>query len=147
MSVASVITEGYGTFGSVASIIPDGYLPGAAPPAAPQAEAVRVGGHPWLGFYETRGPHPWLSGLPEEVAAVIQILAIEQVEDLELPKRLQALQLKRELKAKAIEYHTRYFEALSLERELLIELEIGERLRAQFDDEEALLLIALAASI
>ena len=122
------------------------FTDGAAPPPPPAVAVIPPsGGHPWLGPYERK--HPWLSRFKPEVAEVIQELALEQLEDLGLPKRLQALRLKRELKAKSIEYHTRYFEALSLERELLIDLEIAQRLRTQFDDEEALLLIALAASI
>ena len=85
--------------------------------------------------------------VPYEVAEVIQILAVEQLADLELPKRLQALQLKRELKLREIDYHTRYFEALSLERELLIDLEIQRRLVEKVEEEDLLLLVALAASV
>ena len=99
----------------------------AAPPPPPAARVIPPsGGYPYRGPYKPQ--HPWLRELKPEVQEVIQQVAEEQLEDLQLPKRLQALRLKRELKAKAIEYHTRYFEALSLERELLIDLEIAQRL-------------------
>ena len=117
---------------------------GVAPPVVVIPPSIRPsGGYPYRGPYQPR--HPWLIELKPEVQEVIQQVAEEQLEDLQLPKRLQALKLKRELKAKAIEYHTKYFEALALEREFLIEVEIAERLKARFDDEEALLIIALMA--
>ena len=113
------------------------------PDVAVPPTVIPSGGYPYRGPYKPQ--HPWLRELKPEVQEVIQQVAEEQLEDLQLPKRLQALRLKRELKAKAIEYHTKYFEALALEREFLIEVEIAERLKARFDDEEAVLILALMA--
>ena len=120
---------------------------GAAPPPAPVVvpRVIPSGGYPWLGPY--RREHPWLAKLPQQVSEIIQVVAEEQLEDLGLPRRLQALRLKRELKAKDLEYHTRYFEALSLERELLIDLEIAQRLKKKIEDEEVIFLIVLASSL
>ena|SRR3990167_2365919 len=117
---------------------------GVTPPVVvTPTPVIPSGGYPYRGPYKPQ--HLWLRELKPEVQEVIQQVAEEQLEDLQLPKRLQALRLKRELKAKEIEYHTKYFEALALEREFLIEVEIAERLKARFDDEEAVLILALMA--
>ena len=123
-----------------------GVISGPAPPPAVVEGVIPAGGHHlWLGPYRRR--HIWMDRVPGPVAEVIQVLALEQIADLQLPKRLQALQLKRELKLRDIEYHTRYFEALTLERELLVELEIAKLLRVRMDEEDLSLLVVLAATV
>ena len=48
---------------------------------------------------------------------------------------------------RGIEFEARFLEALAVERELLIELEIGERLRQRMEEDEVMLLVAVAASV
>ena len=115
------------------------------PPVVQVPYTPPSGGHPWIGPYKRR--EFYQSGIRAEVVEVIESVAKRQIVDLDLPKRLQALQLQRALKLKAIQYETRYFEALSIERELLIEIEIGERLREKLLMDDLLLLLALAATV
>ena len=124
------------------------FTSGAAPtPPVVEAPTTRPsGGHPWLGPYKERREF-FFRGIPEEVSEVIQEVAKKQVEDLEMPKRIQALALQRELKLRSIAYETRFFEALAREREALIELEIGQRLRAKLLEDDIILWAAIAASV
>ena len=118
----------------------------APPPPAVGVPPPLSGGHPWLGPYARRR-HIWMDRVPGPVAETIQELAKQQIEHLDLPKHIQAIQLKRELRLKDIQYKARYFEALALERELLIELEIAERLHAKLVNDEELAMLIILASI
>lgn len=127
-----------------------GIISAPSPPAViVGAGVIPSGGHPWLGPYPKRR-HIWGNYFPEEVVDLIEKVAEKQLEDLALTKRRQEALFRQELRVKAIDFEARYLEALNIERGLLIDLEIAHRLKwikERRDDEDLLLLIAVAVSI
>jgi hypothetical protein len=78
--------------------------------------------------------------------AVIADVAARQAERLELDAQKRFEELSRELQLKGIEWEARYLEALNIQREALIDAEIGARLRARLQGEEELLVLLLMAA-
>jgi len=77
---------------------------------------------------------------------VIEQVALEQTQNLHLDDQQRFEQLTRELEAESIEFETRHLQALNQIREELLALEIQSLLKKQ-DDEEAMLLIMIAANL
>lgn len=126
----------------------------AGPPPPPPPPPVGVpqypsGGYPTREFrdaIEGRVPRGTLR-LPEKAQAVIEAVALRQVETLEADELKRLEELERELQLKGIEWEARHLEALNVRREHLIDLEIGRLLKAKLEADDELLLIMLAASI
>jgi len=124
-----------------------GVVDGSAPPPAPPVvESVRPSG----GIPSDRGPSKEqrrrsriLLGIEAEV---IEAVASRQAEALDLDEIQRRQELEGELRLRGIEFELRHLEALNRQREALINTEIGRRIRALLDSEEAILLI-IAASL
>ena len=89
-------------------------------------------------------------GLEDEVArkeaeAVIAEVAARQVVRLEKDAQKRFEELSRELQLRGIEWESRYLESLNVQRERLIDAEIGRRLRALQEEQEILILLFMAA--
>lgn len=82
-----------------------------------------------------------------QIAPLIQELAYRQSQDLTRDDEQRFEELERELEIQGIEWQARYLEALNVQRERLIEQEIGALLRAKLQEDEAMLLIVVAATI
>ena len=123
-----------------------------APPAPPAALVVRPSG----GFPSgDRGPTKAqtrrsriLHGIEEEV---IERVAVRQVQALDLDAIQQRQELEGELRLRGIEAQIAHYEELVRRRQAMIDAEIAERLHARLRqimlDEEAALVILIAASI
>ena len=122
------------------------------------------GGRPYSGYEQRRRSRRELSearrrfgledGYAPEVAdkatAVISDVAARQADRLETDQQKIFDELLRELELQRIEFDRRYLAALTMERQRLIDQEIGQRLRRiaeQKNEEEVLLLLLMAASI
>lgn len=86
----------------------------------------------------------WLGKINPQAAAIIEEVALRQVDTHDEHRRFE--ELLRELEAQEIEWDARYLTALNEIREVLIREEIKTLLKKK-DDEEALLIIMLAAHI
>ena len=120
-----------GEFFSSQSVSEDLFRPSGGVPAYPD-----------LVPFEQRDPYR------RQVAAVIQKVAQAQVKTLRLDSQQRFEQLHRELQIEGLEFRADYLEALNVERNRLIDIEIGQRLREKLRktaDQEAMLLILLGA--
>ena len=122
---------------------------GTTPPAPPPAAAVirPSGGYP----SGDRGPTKEqkrrshiLHGLETEI---IESVAQRQVEALDLDAIQQQQELEGELRLRGIEAQIAHYEELARKRQVLIDAEIAQRLRKIMLDNEAALVILIAASI
>ena len=127
--------------------------PAPAPPPAPDATPPPRGTVPWLLELPSPRTRKEISrereryGIRDELAlAAIAEVAARQAERLEIDRQKQFDELYRELELRKIEFDSRYLEALALEREALIDEEIGRILRRRLYDEEVLLLLLIAAA-
>ena len=85
-------------------------------------------------------------GIPDEARLAIEAVAAQQSQRLEQDKQKQFEELNRELELRGIEFEGRYLESLNVERERLINAEIGLRLRQRMiEDEELMILVMMAA--
>ena len=88
-----------------------------------------------------------LFGIPDEAAEVIATVAARQVDHLEGDAQKRFEELRRELQLRRLEWRSGYLEALNAERERLIDAEIARLLRVRNDNEELMMLVALAATL
>lgn len=148
MTVATVITEGYGSFGNANFVITEGYGNYAA---AATAESFSGG------FYhygrrppsreEIRRQREELGIIPK-ASIVIDAVAARQAQDLRLDEQQRFEELERELQLEGIQSNIRHLEALNQQRERLIDAEIEKLLNLKFQqDFNARLLILLAACL
>ena len=151
MSASTVITGGFGTFGTISLVITDGYSQAAViAVAAPQPSGgwpIRARRYP--SDEERKRQRIELGILPEEI---ISQVAHRQVEDLHLDEQQRFEELTRELQLREIEFDSRYLEALNIQREALIDEEIGRLLKKaaeqkRLDNQNELALIILLAAI
>jgi hypothetical protein len=160
VSLSTVITAGYGTFGSTSFIILDGYdLGGAAPPAAAVVPERPAGGWPERGrrkklhlpTYPTdaelrKQREEW--GILPKAEAIISAVAQRQAEAAKYDEQRYFEELTRELELQNIEFEGKYLESLNVQREKLIDAEIGRLLKEKFDNEDMeIILMLVAASI
>lgn len=80
-----------------------------------------------------------------QVIPVIGRVAAHQADDLGLDRQARFEQLERALELQGVEWDARYWEALNLRREQLIDQEIGRLLKRKLEEEEGILLMLLAA--
>ena len=120
---------------------------GAAPPAPPAAPTVRPSG----GYPSDRGPTKEqtrrsrvLHGLEKEI---VERVAQRQAESLDLDDIQKQQELSGELKLRGIEARIEHYEALTLRRQALIDAEIAQRIRQIILDDEAALVLIIAASL
>jgi hypothetical protein len=81
-----------------------------------------------------------------KAAAVIAAVAERQAERLEGDEQKRFDELLRELQLREIEWDARYLEAMNLQRQSLIDAEIGRLLQIK-NDEEIVMLMMLAACV
>ena len=125
-----------------------GSVSGGTPtPPAPAAPTVRPSG----GYPSDRGPTKEqtrrsrvLHGLEKEI---IERVAQRQAESLDLDDIQKQQELSGELKLRGIEARIEHYEALTLRRQALIDAEIAQRIRQIVLDDEAALVLIIAASL
>lgn len=174
MSVATVITAGYGTFGSPSLIIVDGYdsfsplvgyrsmlafwasgagVSGAVPPVPPSvAEPERfAGGYEYYRRLRKREPEDvrqererW--GILPKTMGVISDIAIRQAAAAKYDEQRYFEELNRELELQGIEWQGKYLEVLNAQRVMLIDAEIARLIKIQLDNEDMETIIALVAA-
>jgi len=164
MSLSTIITEGYGSFGSASFVIMDGYdLGGAAPPPPPAAVVAPerpAGGWPIPSGKKPYHRYPRLRtedeireererlGILPKAAQVISDVAARQAAAMRYDEQRYFEELNRELELQNIEFEGKYLEALNIQRGKLIDAEIGRLLQEKFAMEDAeMVLLLLAASI
>ena len=135
MSASTVITEGFGTFGSNNFVVTQGFgdYGGAAAPAP--APVVQPSGgtlhkpkrEPVFADYGTMRERLRLE--QPEAVEVIENVAMRQVEDLGRDDLQRLEELERELALQNIVWKRQYLELLNLRHQQLIDAEIGERLK------------------
>jgi hypothetical protein len=84
--------------------------------------------------------------LEPDAADVIADVAERQVQDLHLDEQQRFDELKGEMLLRGIEMQTKHLEALNRERELLLNAEIGERLKKLSDERDAMIMLMLIAA-
>ena len=82
----------------------------------------------------------------ELAAAIIADVAARQAKALELDEQKRFEEITRQFALERIEFRAAHLEALNLERERLINLEIAKLLRKKFDDDEGLLMLLMVAA-
>ena len=82
----------------------------------------------------------------ERAAAIIADVAARQAKTLELDEQKRFEEITRQFALERIEFRAAHLEALNLERERLIDLEIAKLLRKKFDDDEVLLMLLMVAA-
>jgi len=164
VSISTVITGGYGTFGSTSFIVTDGYGSfGVAPPPPPAAVVAPerpAGGWPIPSGKKPYHRYPRLRtdqeireererlGILPKAAQVISDVAARQAAAMRYDEQRYFEELSRELELQNIEFEGKYLEALNIQRGKLIDAEIGRLLKEKFDMEDAeMVLLLLAASI
>ena len=85
-------------------------------------------------------------GLPAKVAEVVATVAARQAETLVQDQQKQFDELLGEITLQGLEFEARYLEALNIERQRLIDQEIGLLIKRKLDDEVIMLLLAAAAA-
>jgi hypothetical protein len=149
MSIRTVITGGFGSFGSTSLVILDGYSIGEAPPVVEVIPTTVPSGGFRRGdpYRYTRRPEikKLFEEIPPKVAQVISVVAEHQVENLRLDDHQRLEELVRELELEGLEWNTKYLNALNLQREALIDEEISERLHLlkRRREEEAIIMLIL----
>jgi len=123
----------WGTGDTPVVVVQDGVKPSGGIPAPEPRE--------WRPF-EERDPYRFSI----QARRVIEAVATEQVQHLDLDEQQKLEHLARELEHEDIEVESRYFEYLTHYREQLIAQEIKTLLKKK-DDEEAMLLILIAANL
>ena len=126
----------------------DGEGPPPQPPTPPPAVVIRPsGGYP----SGDRGPSKEqtrrsrvLFGLESEI---LESVAARQVVDLHLDDIQRRQELEGELRLRGIEFEIRHFEELNARRQAMIDAEIAQRLRKIMLDDEAAIVILIAASL
>lgn len=126
---------------------------GPTPPVTPAATQLVGGGI----------PHPGMLHLPHrprtredirkdrarfgiEVAEVISSVAARQAENLVLDEQKRYEELSREITLRGLEFESRHLEALNIERQRLIDQEIGRLLRIKVAEEEAIMMLLVLAA-
>ena len=146
MSAATVITGGYGTFGSVSFVITEGFGDYGDSPVV--AETYSGGFLPHARAYpskeEIRRQRERLGILPRE-AEVIEAVAARQAEDLQLDEQQRFEELTREFTLRGMEFRAQHLELLNQRREMLIEAEIARLMQIRRDDDEIMLLLLITA--
>ena len=157
MSLSTIITEGYGTFGSRSFVIMDGYDLGQAPPPVAVVVPQPSGGWPIPGkrkklhlpAYPTaeqlRKQREELGILPK-TAAIIESVAQRQAAAMRYDEQRYFEELNRELELQGIEFEGRYLESLNIQRIKIIDAEIGRLLKIQLDKEDMEVIIAIVAA-
>ena len=115
---------------------------------------VGGGSHPSQGLplsVHARGQTPEQKRKSREefglIEKVIQEVAVSQVSRLETDKQNQYDELSRELKLQNLAFEARYLEDLAVEREKLLDIEIGRLLKSRIQEEElSMFLIMVAAA-
>lgn len=82
----------------------------------------------------------------KEAEKVIEQVALRQAEGPSLDETQRIEELSRELLLQGIEWETRYLTALNLQREAFINAEIGRRIRQVQDNNNLMILLALASN-
>lgn len=150
MSIATVATRGYGSFGSIADVARRGYGGEAVP--EPEAEQATTGGWKNFGTLRTREDirqdRERFGVIPETARVIAQVAAV-QADNLSLDEQQRLEHLERELELHGIEYEANYLELLNTMRERLIAAEIGQRLRLlqQMEEETVVILMLMAAAL
>jgi len=116
------------------------------PPVVPQPTVRPSGGWPAEEFRRAISGRGRLKKASTKAIQIIEEVAARQAERLEADKQRQLEELSRELELAKVKWEARYLRALNAKREMLIDAEI-QRLMKQKMDEEALLLIILAATL
>ena len=151
MSVATVITLGYGTFGTPGLVLTLGY--GQTGSSAETSSGGYEERHYRDPYRFTRAPsaadirrsrEEW--GILEKPAAVIAAVAQRQAEGPSQDEQQRLEELERELEAQGIEWESRYLVFLNALRERHINAEISRLIRTQLEaDNSERLLLLLAA--
>lgn len=82
--------------------------------------------------------------IPPAVVEVISAVAARQAETLDLDEQKRFEELTREITLLGLEYDARYLEAVNIERQRLIDAEIGILLRRKQDEEDLMILLVMA---
>lgn len=82
--------------------------------------------------------------IPPAVVEVIAAVAARQAETLVLDEQKRYEELTREITLLGLEYDARYLEAVNIERQRLIDAEIGMLLRRRQDEEDLMILLVMA---
>jgi len=148
LSVGTVLTLGYGSFGSVNFLPTLGYGEyGTSPPPTIQPsggyEIARLGGRRRTPE-DIRRAREEFGILP---ARIIEDVALRQAEDLRRDEQQRIDELRGELRLQGLEMESAHIEALNARRQALIDAEIGMRIRARMEAEEMAILMLLAASV
>lgn len=158
MSIATVITEGYSTFGNTQFIVFDGYgnFGGVTPPTPPPIviPPQPSGGWPTPGkrkklhlpTYPTdaeirKQREDW--GILPKTAAIISAVAQRQAEAAQYDEQRYFEELSRELQLQGIEWESKYLELLNTQRVKLIDAELARLLKIQIDNEDMEIIIAI----
>ena len=86
-------------------------------------------------------------GLSDAVAEVVAAVAARQAETLVQDEQKRLDELFREITLRGLEYESRYLEALNIERQRLIDQEIGLLIKRKLDEEMIVMLLAVAACV
>ena len=114
-----------------------------APPAPPAAPTIRPSG----GFPSDRGPTKEQTRRSRIAHGIIREVAERQAQALDLYAIQQQQELREELRLRGIEAEIGHYEALVRQRQALIDAEIAQRLRQIILDDEAALVLIIAASL
>jgi hypothetical protein len=128
--------------------------PDPLPPTPPVTADPPRGRAEWLGDYrpdqrsaeDIRKARQRFGVIPPDVQATIAEVAARQAQQLDLDQQKQFDELYRELEIKRLGFEARYMEALALQREALINEEIGRRLRLVMEEDDLILLTLIAAA-
>lgn len=143
MSVATLVTDGFGAFGSIAKVVMLGLEPGGTPPIPPAPVETYSGGYADFGYVPRRRSvqeeRERLGILPRKVQKVIKAVAVATVKQEKTEKQAVA-QLQQALVKQDIDVQAAYLEALHVERvriqrEIVRSMAIKRR-QQELDDED-----------
>jgi hypothetical protein len=153
MSIRAIITDGFGSFGTVPDVIRMGYSGEAVEPEPePEAQApsggFEIGRRGTLRTREDIRRDRERFGVIPKAAHVIAQVAAAQADALSLDEQQRLEHLEREIEAQGLVYENRYLELLNVMRERLIAEETGKRLRLlqQIEEETVVTLMLMATA-
>ena len=150
MSASTVITEGFGTFGSNNFVVTQGFgdYGGAPPPPPPPAVADVISNFSLRGWRKWHRPederHLTDLGITPAAAEIIADVAEQQAGRLRLDEQQRLAHLRGEMRLRGLEMQTRHIEALNAERGRLIDAEIGKMLKLLQDNNERITLLLIS---
>lgn len=149
MSSGAILTLGFGTFGGVGLLPTLGYGTSATPPTpvvvVPTSGGFEIGrlGPRRRTPEDIRQARVRFGVIPDRI---IEDVALRQAGDLRLDSQQRIEELRGELKLQGIGLESRHIEALNSRRQVLIDAEIGLRIRTMVESDDIAILMLIAAA-